>query len=153
LLPPTRSVELAKRALDALPAGGGTPLAAGIDLALALARRERSARGRRPLLVVMTDGRANVSLEPAARLSEPRASASGFAIWREIKQIGNALSAEKIPSVVIDTTQRPVSGGDASRLAEVLGGRMVHLPRRGPDSLYETVAAAVESVRRDPGNG
>ena len=60
LLPPTRSLVQAKRRLAALPGGGGTPLAAGLEAGLALADRLRS-RGVAPFLVILTDGRANVA--------------------------------------------------------------------------------------------
>jgi magnesium chelatase subunit D len=69
LLPPSRSVELAKRALDRLPAGGGTPLAAGLLTALDLAKRERRNGLRHTMLVLLTDGRANVSRQRLRRAS------------------------------------------------------------------------------------
>ena len=59
VLPPTRSTARAKRRLTGLPGGGGTPLASGLDAALALADQVRR-KGQSPLLVLMTDGRANV---------------------------------------------------------------------------------------------
>ena len=60
LLPPTRSLVRAKRSLAALPGGGGTPLAAGIDAAVELAELALR-RGETPIVVVLTDGRANVA--------------------------------------------------------------------------------------------
>ncbi|MBC7769230.1 MAG: magnesium chelatase subunit D, partial [Phycisphaerales bacterium] len=60
LLPPTRSLARAKRCLAALPGGGGTPLAAAIDAAMLLGLSER-AKGRTPMLVLLTDGRGNIS--------------------------------------------------------------------------------------------
>jgi magnesium chelatase subunit D len=59
LLPPTRSLTRARRLLAELPGGGGTPLAAGLDAAGALADAARR-RGRTPFLLLLTDGRANV---------------------------------------------------------------------------------------------
>ncbi|MEM8664069.1 MAG: VWA domain-containing protein, partial [Pseudomonadota bacterium] len=62
LLPPTQSLVRAKRALAALPAGGATPLAAGLAASLALC--QRSIRdGREPTLVLLTDGRGNIALD------------------------------------------------------------------------------------------
>src|SRR5581483_6949592 len=61
-LPPTRSVAFAARCLDDLPAGGRTPLAAALLLAeRTLARYERREAGRTPLVVVLSDGKANVA--------------------------------------------------------------------------------------------
>ncbi len=69
VLPPTRSLARAKRALAGLAGGGGTPLAAGLDVAAAVARVERG-RGRSPFVVVLTDGRANIAAR-RDRLAEP----------------------------------------------------------------------------------
>ncbi len=66
LLPPTRSLVRAKRSLAGLPGGGGTPLAAGIDAALALADAMRR-RGATPVVVPLTDGRANIARDGAGR--------------------------------------------------------------------------------------
>ena len=60
LLPPTRSLERAKRALAGLPGGGGTPLASGLDEAFALAVQVRRAGGN-PIVILLTDGRGNVT--------------------------------------------------------------------------------------------
>ena len=62
VLPPTRSLVRAKRNLAALPGGGGTPLAAGFraanEMAISLERK-----GLTPIIVVMSDGKANVNLK------------------------------------------------------------------------------------------
>ena len=60
LLPPTRSLARAKRSLAGLPGGGGTPLAAGLDAAFALADSVRR-KGQTPTVIVLTDGRANIA--------------------------------------------------------------------------------------------
>jgi magnesium chelatase subunit D len=138
LLAPTRSVDLAKRAVDALPAGGGTPLAAGLESALNLALRARPA-GRETLLVLLSDGRANVPRNPGPGGRE--------AVWRDVEQVCAAMRAERVNSVVIDTTHQSVSNGEAGRIAELLGGRLVHLPHPKPDAVCAAVSAAVEAAR------
>ncbi|MDV7398796.1 VWA domain-containing protein, partial [Arthrospira platensis SPKY1] len=60
LLPPTRSLVRARRCLSALPGGGGTPLAEGLDLARRVVDEERR-RGATPVVVVLSDGRANLA--------------------------------------------------------------------------------------------
>jgi magnesium chelatase subunit D len=134
LLPPTRSVELARRALEALPVGGGTPLAAGLAAALDLARNARLV-AREKLLVLVTDGRANAG------------SGSREAVWPEIEQVCAALQSELVNSVVIDTTNPVISSGEAGRVAELLGGRLVCLPRPDADAVCEAVAAATGRSR------
>ena len=72
LLPPTRSLVRAKRSLAGLPGGGGTPLAAGIDAALALAEPIRR-KGETPIVILLTDGRANVARDGSGgRAQAPR---------------------------------------------------------------------------------
>jgi Mg-chelatase subunit ChlD len=62
LLPPTRSLVRAKRSLAELPGGGGTPLASGLQVALGMAAQVRRT-GAVPVVVLLTDGRANVALD------------------------------------------------------------------------------------------
>ena len=142
LMPPSRSVERARQALDSLPVGGGTPLAAGLEEALRLARCVPASGPRDTLLVLLTDGKANVPRQPQEGVERQET------IWREIEQVCAALTGEGVVSVVIDTTQREVSDGEAARLAILLNGRAVHLPRPDPDSVYQTIAAAAATVRR-----
>jgi magnesium chelatase subunit D len=136
LLPPSRSVELARRAVDMLPVGGGTPLSAGLHAALSLARRARGDRLRRVVLVLFTDGRPNVPLGDG-KPHDPEV------IWAELKQVSDALRAEGIASVVVDTRLRHIGGGGSEKLAGLLGARHVVLPRPDADAVYQSVAAAM----------
>ncbi len=128
LLRPTRSVELGKRLIDALPAGGATPLAKGLLRALELARAAY-AKDRMPAVIVLfTDGRANVALR---RKAGGKASLQRAEIEAELQQLGAILQREAISSLVVDTKSRFVSTGEGQRLAEWLGGRYIYLPRNG----------------------
>ena len=127
LLPPSRSVELAKRALDGLPVGGGTPLAAGLKAVLELATRKMDAS--RTLMVLLTDGRANVGVP------------------KELEQACAALRARRVASLVIDNRDRFAAGGETERLASLLGGRHVYLNRPSSESVYSIVAEATEGLR------
>jgi magnesium chelatase subunit D len=110
LLPPTSSVEAAAARLAALPAGGRTPLAAGLLRAHAVLRTERLRDPhRRPLLVLVTDGRATGGPEPVA--SAHRAAA--------------LLASSGVASVVIDCETGPVRLGLAAALAAALGGAVM----------------------------
>lgn len=134
LLAPTRSVELAKRLLDALPAGGGTPLSAALVKAIELARFARVKGTTRAMLVLLTDGSANVPLqdEPAA-LRVP-------VIEDELRRLGALLESE-VTSVVIDTKSRFVSGGKGAALARMLGARYIYLPRSDAVMVYRAIVA------------
>ena len=73
VVPPTRSTELAARRLRDLPVGGRTPLGAGLEAVQRLVRREAwRDPARRPLLVVVTDGRATGDGTPSPRPGGPR---------------------------------------------------------------------------------
>jgi magnesium chelatase subunit D len=137
LLPPTRSVALAKRALDNLAVGGGTPLASGIEAALELARRNLNGDLRQAMLVLFTDGSANV-----AREGTPRE-----AIWRELAEICAVFRLDGFPSVVVDTRHHLLSGGEAERLAQMLGGKYVYLKQPDGSAIQKAVAAFADTVR------
>jgi magnesium chelatase subunit D len=117
LLPPTRSLTRAKRALGELPGGGGTPLAAGIEAAHRLAESVKG-RARTPFVVMLTDGRANVCRDGSGGRARAHAEAMGAA--RRLRSAG-------VGSVLIDTGARPTPA--AAELAKALGGRYVPLPR------------------------
>ncbi len=141
LLPPCQSVERAKRSLDALPVGGGTPLAAGLIAALELARRARRLGTCQTMLVLFTDGRANVGLNTAT----PGPSVPQQMIWREIEQIGAAFQREAIASLVIDTQARFTSRGEGEKIAALLGGRYIYLPQASVEKVYDSVVATASA--------
>ena len=137
-LPPSQSPARAKRILDALPVGGATPLSAALLCALEVAERAaRTGAPQRIVLLVFTDGRANVALHPDT--SEERA-ASRRRIRRELEELGAALQREGVASVVVDTQNRYVTGGEAKLVADALGGRHLHLP---PLDAGEAIASAL----------
>jgi magnesium chelatase subunit D len=129
-LPPTWSVEAAAARLTALPTGGRTPLAAGLLRAHETLRVERVRDPRRrPLLVVVTDGRAT-----GARGSTAVADAHAAA---------GLLAAEGTAAVVVDCESGPVRLGLAGALGTALGAQTLRLEELAAESL----AATVRSVR------
>ncbi len=127
-LPPTSSVEVAARRLTDLPAGGRTPLAEGLLVARETLRLERIRDPRRrPLLVVVTDGRA---------------TSGGDALSRSRRAAG-LLAAEGVSSLVVDCETGRFRMGLAGVLAESLGAQYVPLGEVGAQSL----AGAVRQVR------
>ncbi|MFO1323581.1 MAG: magnesium chelatase subunit D [Burkholderiales bacterium] len=129
LLPPTRSLVRAKRSLAALPGGGGTPLAAGIVAACDLARAA-SRRGETAIVVVLTDGRANVARDGNG------GRAQAFA---EALHAARAAAADAIASVLVDTSPHPAK--EAREVADAMGARYVALPHAGAAQ----IAAAVQA--------
>jgi len=116
LLPPTRSLSRAKRALAELPGGGSTPLVAAIDAASVLAQSER-AKGRTPLIVFLTDGRGNVGRDGATGRAQAEADALVSA---------RGVRAANLAAVFIDTSPRMRPG--ASALAAEMGAAYAPLP-------------------------
>jgi magnesium chelatase subunit D len=127
-LPPTGSVEVAAALLDELPAGGRTPLAEALVEAQRVLRRERLRDARmRPLLVLVTDGRATSGADAVARS----------------RQAADRLAALGVPSVVVDCEDGPLKLG----LAEILAGhlRAEHVPmaRVSANRLVDVVTGRV----------
>ncbi|WP_439533328.1 VWA domain-containing protein [Polymorphobacter sp.] len=131
VLPPTRSLARARRELSALAAGGGTPIAAGLALARQVALAERN-RGRTPLIVLLTDGRANVG------------DASGRSPQEAALAEARALAATGLRAVFIDCAARPRPEGPA--LAEAMAAPHVPLPRLDAQAVVSAVTVAQKAL-------
>ena len=133
LLPPTNSVDLAQGRLRELPTGGRTPLAAGLLKALEVIDTERTKdRDVLPLLVLLSDGRANVAAGGTAdggTAAAAEAARNAAAIFREWK----------VPGVVVDTEDGYVRLGRARPIAEAMGAQYVRLEELRADNLADTV--------------
>jgi magnesium chelatase subunit D len=128
-LPPTWSVEAAAARLTDLPTGGRTPLAAGLLRAHEVLRVERVRDPqRRPLLVVVTDGRAT-GARGGSSLADAHAAAA-------------LLAAAGTASVVVDCESGPVRLRLAGTLGAHLGARTLRLEELAADSLAATVRSA-----------
>ena len=129
LLPPTRSLVRAKKALAALPGGGATPMAAALDLTRDMA--ERAAKvGTTMQYVLLTDGAANVARDGTR--SREAGTADALVAARAL-----ALSASN--GLVIDTAQRPQPR--AKELAETLRGTYLALPQADANTLNRAIRA------------
>ncbi len=125
VLPPTGSVEVAVARLRDLPAGGRTPLAEGLATVADVLRVERMRDPRRrPLLILVTDGRATYGADPLPRAH--RAAA--------------ALGATGLASVVIDCESGRFRMGLAGVLAQALGAE--HVPIEQVDAAALSGAAS-----------
>lgn len=129
LLPPTRSLLRARRALVGLAGGGGTPLARGLREALLLAQRLQRG-GAVPVLVLVTDGRPNVDLEGRGGRQQAMTDARAMA-----RALGHADCA----NLVVDSSAR--GQPFAKELAGLMRGEYLLLPRAGDTSLGQQVAA------------
>jgi magnesium chelatase subunit D len=133
LLPPTRSLVQTKRRLAALPGGGGTPLAAGLQEGLMQALQAKR-KGLTPAIVILTDGRANIALDGSADRKQAAADAQAVA---------KTLKAQGIDGLVIDTGNRPEAG--LKTLAAQFGAPYLALPRADAHRLSGAVSAALDA--------
>jgi magnesium chelatase subunit D len=129
LLPPTRSLVRARHHLAGLPGGGGTPVAAGLASAHALALAARR-RGDTPLLVLLTDGHANIDLSGAPGRDSAR---------RDALRVARQIAEARVAALLIDTAPRPQPLAQA--LAAALEAQYIPLP-------VSNSAAIAECLRR-----
>jgi len=133
LLPPTRSLVQTKRRLAGVPGGGGTPLASGLQLALATAAQAKQ-RGLTPTIALLTDGRGNIALDGTA--DRPKAEEEATLLARQIR-----LSAT--PALVIDVANRPQPS--LKTLAQIMDAPYLALPRADARRLSAALGEALES--------
>jgi magnesium chelatase subunit D len=136
LLPPSRSLERARRALTALAGGGGTPMAAALDQVHAIANQVKRGGGK-PIVILLTDGRANVTR--AGEGDKVKASA-------ETEEAAGRFALEGHETMVMDVSPEPQRA--AKYLAESLAARYLHLPRAGAAELASPVRAALRQATR-----
>ena len=131
LLPATRSLVRAKRAMTGLPGGGGTPLALALKMA-----HEQSAQLQRqgvtPILVVLSDGRANVTLQGLGGRAQAQTDAQNW---------GQQWRASGHRALWIDTSMHP--DAQAQQLAATMGASYLPMPQ----VQSQRMAQAIERVR------
>jgi magnesium chelatase subunit D len=126
-LPPTSSVELAKRALADVPVGGKTPLSAGLMLAHRLMTQQTRAHPEiMPLMILLTDGAGNVSM-------------SNLPAQEEAHRAAQMIAEENIRSVVINMEHVSFDRGLAQGLADQLNAPCYTLSELKAETLYQTV--------------
>jgi magnesium chelatase subunit D len=135
LLPPTRSLTRAKRSLAGLPGGGGTPLAAALDAAVALALAV-TRKGQTPILVLLSDGRGNIARD--GQPGRPAAEADATLAAQAVRLAG-------LTALFVDTSTRPQP--KARELAAVMAARYLALPRADAETLSTAVKAGTAGIR------
>ncbi|MDN5896610.1 MAG: VWA domain-containing protein, partial [Nocardioides sp.] len=127
VLPPTHSVDIAASRLEELPAGGRTPLAEGLLRAAETLRLERIRDSRRrPLLVVVTDGRATHGPDAVARA----------------RQAAVHLASQHVSALVVDCETGRFRMGLAAELAEALMAEHVPVGEVSASALTDVVKGA-----------
>jgi magnesium chelatase subunit D len=123
LLPPTTSVDLAERRLQSLPTGGRTPLGHALQLGMLAFERHRVSHPEDvPLLLVVSDGRANVAV-------------GGGDTATELLALAGEIRARGIDAVVVDTESGTMRVGLCRPLSEALGAAYLSLEQLRADQL------------------
>jgi magnesium chelatase subunit D len=131
LLPMTRSLVRAKRAMTGLPGGGGTPLALALKMAHEQAAQLQR-QGITPILVVLSDGRANVTLQGLGGRAQAQTDAQSWGLqWR----------ASGHRALWIDTSVQP--DAQTQQLATHMGASYLPMPQ----VQSQRMAQAIERVR------
>jgi magnesium chelatase subunit D len=128
ILPPTSSVTLAESMLAHLPAGGATPFADSLLQAWQLIRSERLKNpGIRPILVIVSDGEANV---PVAAGAEP---------LEELKSLAGKIARDRVPAIFIDATPQHKGESEMQRIAARMQASCIAMRELTAASLLQAV--------------
>lgn len=156
LLPPTKSIAMAKRRLETMPCGGGSPLAHGLSLAVRTGLNAVKAGDVGKVMVVcITDGRANVELakadgggggmvvqgEEAEKMTKQDLKDEVLALAKQMRAI------QGFELLCVDTENKFVSTGFAKEVADAAGGTYHYLPKATEAAVADVAGGAIAAMR------